>query len=141
MFAPPRMWAATVRAVLFASTIFSAYHAAGARVALVTAKDKLRALLGAGLFYNTGRAICFSSERADQSTEATNGIDDASTWLNRPVPDVYSAELSEFVLAAGIKFLQQRDVGPALCQPTSDSFVRVYAVGTKPSMDVVADDP
>ena len=89
------------------STIFSAYYTAGARVALVTAKDKLRALLGAGLSYNSGRAICFSSERADQSTEATNGIDDASAWLNRPVPDVYSAELSEFVFAAGVKLLTE----------------------------------
>ena len=92
---------------LRASTIFSAYYAAGARVALVTAKDKLRALLGTGLSYNTGRAICFSSERANQTTKAANGIDDASAWLNRKVPDVYSAELSEFVFAAGVKLLTE----------------------------------
>ena len=92
---------------LRASTIFSAYYAAGARVALVTAKDKLRALLGAGLSFNNGRAICFSSERADQTTKTTNGVDDASVWLNRPVPDVYSAELSEFVFAAGVKLLTE----------------------------------
>ena len=76
-------------------------------MALVTAKDKLRALLGAGLSFITGRAICFSSERADQTTKTTNGVDDASAWLNRPVPDVYSAELSEFVFAAGVKLLTE----------------------------------
>ena len=92
---------------LRAPTIFSTYYDAGARVALVTAKDKLRALLGAGLSFDEDRAICFSSERADQATQAANGIDDASNWLGRPVPDVYSGALSEFVLAAGVKLLTE----------------------------------
>jgi len=92
---------------LRAPTIFSSYYAAGARVALVTAKDKLRALLGAGLSFDDDRAICFSSERADQATKAANGIDDASAWLGRPVPEVYSGELSEFVFAAGVKLLTE----------------------------------
>jgi len=92
---------------LRAPTIFSNYHVAGARVALVTAKDKLRALLGAGLSFEDDRAICFSSERADQATKAANGIDDASAWLGRPVPPVYSGELSEFVFAAGVKLLTE----------------------------------
>ena len=92
---------------LRASTIFANYYAAGARVALVTAKDKLRALLGAGLSFDDDRAICFSSERADQATKAANGIDDASAWLGRPVPEVYSGELSEFVFAAGVKLLTE----------------------------------
>ena len=90
---------------LRAPTIFSSYYNAGARVALVTAKDKLRALLGAGMSFDDDRAICFSSERADQATKAANGIDDASAWLGRPVPEVYSGELSEFVFAAGVKLL------------------------------------
>ncbi|MEC8643105.1 MAG: phosphonoacetate hydrolase, partial [Pseudomonadota bacterium] len=92
---------------LRAPTIFSTYYDAGARVALVTAKDKLRALLGAGLSFDEDRAICFSSERADQATKAANGIDDASAWLGRPVPDVYSGALSEFVFAAGVKLLTE----------------------------------
>ena len=91
---------------LRAPTIFSRYHAAGARVAVVTAKDKLRALLGSGLSYDDDRAICFSSERADQATRADNGISDVCGWLGRPVPDVYSADLSEFVFAAGVKILE-----------------------------------
>ena len=92
---------------LRAPTIFAHYYNAGARVALVTAKDKLRALLGAGLSFDDDRAICFSSERADQATKAANGIDDASAWLGRPVPEVYSGELSEFVFAAGVKLLTE----------------------------------
>ena len=92
---------------LRAPTIFSHYYKAGARVALVTAKDKLRALLGAGLSFDDDRAICFSSERADQTTRTANGIEDASVWLGKPVPEVYSAELSEFVFAAGVKLLSE----------------------------------
>ena len=92
---------------LRAPTIFSHYYKAGARVALVTAKDKLRALLGAGLSFDDDRAICISSERADQTTGTANGIENASAWLGKPVPEVYSAELSEFVFAAGVKLLTE----------------------------------
>ena len=122
---------------LRASTIFSAYYAAGARVALVTAKDKLRALLGAGLSFDTGRAICFSSERADQTTKTTNGLDDASAWLNRPVPDVYSAELSEFVFAAGVKLLTdwQPDV---MYLSTTDYIQHKFAPEQKGALDFYA---
>ncbi|QND55147.1 phosphonoacetate hydrolase (plasmid) [Phyllobacterium sp. 628] len=91
---------------LRAPTIFKAYYDAGARVAVVTAKDKLRALLGHGLAFDDDRAICFSSEKSDNSTKAEHGIDNASAWLGRPVPEVYSAELSEFVFAAGVKLLK-----------------------------------
>jgi phosphonoacetate hydrolase len=92
---------------LRAPTLFSKFYEAGARVAVVTAKDKLRALLGAGLKFDEGRAICFSSEKSDQATLAENGIDNASKWLGMDVPEVYSAELSEFVFAAGVKLLKE----------------------------------
>ena len=92
---------------LRAPTLFSKYYETGSRVAVVTAKDKLRALLGDGLKFDEGRAICFSSEKADQATEGDNGIQNASEWLGRPVPEVYSADLSEFVLAAGVKILKE----------------------------------
>ncbi|MGR3454345.1 phosphonoacetate hydrolase [Pseudooceanicola sp.] len=93
---------------LRAPTIFAAFQKAGAKVAIVTAKDKLRALLGAGLKHGQGGAVCFSSERADETTLETNGIENASAWLGRPVPEVYSADLSEFVFAAGVKLLEER---------------------------------
>ena len=90
---------------LRAPTVFKAFYDAGAKVAVVTAKDKLRALLGHGLKFDEGRAVCFSSEKSDTTTKAENGIDNASAWLGRPVPEVYSADLSEFVFAAGVKLL------------------------------------
>ncbi len=92
---------------LRAPTIFSRFYEAGARVAMVTAKDKLRALLGSGLKFDEDRAIAFSSERSGETTKAEHGIDNASQWLGMPVPEVYSADLSEFVFAAGVKLLRE----------------------------------
>ena len=91
---------------LRAPTVFSAFYDAGARVAVITAKDKLRALLGAGLKFDEDRAICFSSEKADKTSLTENGIENASAFMGRPVPEVYSADLSEFVFAAGAKLLK-----------------------------------
>ena len=91
---------------LRAPTIMQVFHEAGARVAVVTAKDKLRTLLGNGLDHASGRAIAFSSERADKATKADNGIDDVLAFVGKPLPEVYSADLSEFVFAAGVKLLQ-----------------------------------
>ena len=93
---------------LRAPTILKAFHDAGATVAMVTAKDKLRLLLSNGLDYATGRAVAFSSERADKATKAQNGIDDVPSFVGRPVPDVYSAGLSEFVFAAGVRLMETR---------------------------------
>jgi phosphonoacetate hydrolase len=113
---------------LRAPTVFKAFYDAGARVAVVTAKDKLRALLGHGLAYDEGRAICFSSEKADTTTVAANGLDDASRWLGRPVPEVYSAELSEFVFAAGVKLL--KEFRPDVMYLTTTDYVQhKYAPG------------
>ena len=92
---------------LRAPTIFSKFYEAGATVAMVTAKDKLRALLGAGLKFDDNRAVAFSAERSGETTKADHGIDNASDWLGMPVPEVYSAELSEFVFAAGVKLLKE----------------------------------
>jgi phosphonoacetate hydrolase len=84
-------------------TILAAFAGAGARVAAVTAKDKLRRLLGHGL-----EGICFSAEQADKTTEAEHGLTDALAFVGRPLPSVYSAELSEFVFAAGVRLLERR---------------------------------
>ena len=91
---------------LRAPTILAAFHAAGAKVATVTAKDKLRLLLSHGLDFRTGRAIAFSSEQADKAVLASNGIDDVVAFVGKPLPEVYSAELSAFVLAAGVRLMR-----------------------------------
>ena len=85
---------------LRAPTILAGLYDAGRKVAMVTAKDKLRLLLSNGLDYASGRAIAFSSERADKATKAENGIEDVTSFVGMGVPDVYSAGLSEFVFAA-----------------------------------------
>lgn len=107
---------------LRAPTVFSKFYEAGARVAVVTAKDKLRALLGAGLKFDDDRAKCFSAEKSDTSTKAEHGQDAASKWLGMAQPEVYSAELSEFVFAAGVKLL--RDWKPDVMYLTTTDYVQ-----------------
>jgi phosphonoacetate hydrolase len=92
---------------LRAPTIFEKYYEQGAKIALVTAKDKLRTLLGNGLKYDDKRALCFSAEKSDQATMEYNGIENINDWLELPVPEVYSADLSEFVMAAGVKLMKE----------------------------------
>jgi phosphonoacetate hydrolase len=98
---------------LRAPTIFAAAGDAGWTVAVVTAKDKLRHLLGAGLVDDGSEkprhsGICFSAEKADQATVAANGIGNVLDLVGKPLPDVYSADLSEFALAAGVELLKGR---------------------------------
>ena len=88
---------------LRAPSVLARLADAGASVAVVTAKDKLRRLLGHGM-----KGICFSSEKADQVSLAENGIDDVLRLVDLPVPGVYSAELSEYVFAAGVRLLETR---------------------------------
>jgi phosphonoacetate hydrolase len=92
---------------LRAPTIFEKFYQEGFKVAVITAKDKLRTLLGNGLKFDDNRAICFSSEKSNQATINQNGIDNVNDWLGMPVPDVYSQGLSEFVMAAGVKILKE----------------------------------
>ena len=123
---------------LRAGTILAAFSEAGAKVAVVTAKDKLRKLLGYGMKLGPGPsphgargdgAICFSSEKAAEATLAENGIDKVVELVGMPVPSVYSAELSEFVFAAGVKLLETRR--PDLMYlSTTDYIQHKFAPGT-----------
>ncbi len=87
-------------------TLLAAFAEAGAKVAVVTAKDKLRALLGHGLTLSSGCVACFSAEKADQATVEINGIGEVLNVVGLALPPVYSAELSEFVFAAGARLLE-----------------------------------
>ncbi|MBV8496068.1 MAG: phosphonoacetate hydrolase [Gammaproteobacteria bacterium] len=88
---------------LRAPTLLAALADAGCSVAVVTAKDKLRRLLGHRM-----RGVCFSAEHADQATLAEHGIERVTELVGLPVPEVYSAALSEFVFAAGVRLVQTR---------------------------------
>jgi len=110
---------------LRAGTILAAFADAGASVAVVTAKDKLRKLLGHRM-----KGICFSSEKAAEATAAENGIENVVKLVGMPVPSVYSAELSEFVFAAGVKLLETRR--PDLMYlSTTDYIQHKFAPGTE----------
>jgi phosphonoacetate hydrolase len=96
-------------------TLLAAFADAGAKVTVVTAKDKLRTLLGHQL-----NGTCFSAEKADAATVALVGM---------PVPSVYSAELSEFVFAAGVK-LMERERPDLMYLSTTDYVQHKAAPGT-----------
>lgn len=119
---------------LRAPTILRTFHDAGAKVAMVTAKDKLRLLLSSGLDYATGRAIAFSSERANIATKKENGIEKVLSYVGLPLSDVYSAGLSEFVFAAGVALLAR--VRPDLMYLSTTDYIQHKAgPGTKVAND------
>ena len=113
---------------LRAPTIFQKYYEQGAKIAIVTAKDKLRKLLSHGLKFNESRAICFSSEKSDQANLNENGIEDVNNWLGMEVPNVYSQGLSEFVMAAGVKILNEFNPN-IMYLSTTDFIQHKYAPG------------
>ena len=113
-------------------TILAAFAAAGAKVAVITAKDKLRKLLGHRM-----RGICFSSERADQVTLAENGIENVLERVGMPVPSVYSAALSEFVFVAGVK-LMETERPDLMYLSTTDYIQHKAAPGTPMANDFYA---
>jgi phosphonoacetate hydrolase len=96
-------------------TLLAAFADAGAKVAVITAKDKLRKMLGHNL-----KGTCFSSEKADAAMVELVGM---------PVPSVYSAELSEFVFAAGVR-LMERDRPDLMYLSTTDYVQHKAAPGT-----------
>jgi phosphonoacetate hydrolase len=98
-------------------TILAAFAQDGARVAVVTAKDKLRRLLGHGM-----SGICFSAEKANETTAGEHGIADGLGLVGMPLPSVYSADLSEFVFAAGVKLMES--VRPEIMYLSTTDYVQ-----------------
>ena len=116
-------------AFLRCGTILAAFAQAGARVAAVTAKDKLRALLGCGLQPARDGSMCFSAEKADRATLDDNGVDGVLELVGMALPSVYSAALSEFVLAAGAR-LAESGSWDLLYLSTTDYIQHQHAPGT-----------
>jgi len=109
---------------LRAPTLLAVLAEAGCKVAVVTAKDKLRKLLGHQL-----RGVCFSAEKADEVTLAEHGIEAVLPLVGMAVPSVYSAELSQFVFAAGVR-LMQRQRPDVMYLSTTDYVQHKHAPGT-----------
>ncbi len=113
-------------------TILAAFSQAGAKVAVITAKDKLRKLLGHRM-----KGICFSSERADQVTLDENGIENVLDRVGMPLPSVYSAALSEFIFVAGVK-LMEKERPDLMYLSTTDYIQHKAAPGTAAANDFYA---
>ncbi|MBC7436341.1 MAG: phosphonoacetate hydrolase [Bdellovibrionales bacterium] len=109
---------------LRAPTLLATLADAGMSIAVITAKDKLRRLLGHKM-----KGICFSAEKANEVTMADNGITDVLGLVGKPVPSVYSADLSEFVFAAGVKIMA-RHRPDVMYLSTTDYVQHKHAPGT-----------
>ena len=105
-------------------TLLAKFADAGAKVVVITAKDKLRRQLG-----NKLDGVCFSSEKADEATLEENGIEDVVELVGMQVPSVYSAELSEFIFAAGVKIMR-RDRPNIMYLSTTDYIQHKHAPGS-----------
>ena len=119
---------------LRAPTIFPAAQRAGRKVAVVTAKDKLRGFFADRLIEAGG--IAFSSERVREASAATHGIADAQALVG-PNPDIYTAEASLYVLRAGVKLIE---AGRAdfLYLSTTDFMQHKFAPEASDSLDFYA---
>jgi phosphonoacetate hydrolase len=117
----------TDASLLRGETLLALLSEAGIAVAVVTAKDKLRKVLGHNL-----NGICFSSEKAGTCTLEEHGIDDVVELVGRPLPDMYSGDLSLFVLDAGLALLKQKRA-QVLYLSLSDYIQHKFAPGTAES--------
>src|SRR5881296_2646299 len=113
--------------LLRSRTILAEFSRHGATVVSITAKDKLRKQLGKDMDL-AGGSVNFSSECADQCTLAEHGIEKVLELVGMELPDMYSPELSLFVLEAGIRLLERR--GPDLLYLSLTDYIQhKYAPG------------
>jgi len=90
---------------LRSETIFPSAARSGRKVAVVTAKEKLRDIFAHGLVEAGG--IAFSSEKASQTSKSVHGIEEAERIVGQPAPAIYSAAASTYVLRAGNALLRE----------------------------------
>ena len=119
---------------LRADTIFPAAQHAGRKVAVVTAKDKLRDIFAAGLIERGG--IAFSSERVMEAEVATHGIAGVEDLVG-PGPHIYSGEASVYVLKAGVALLE-RGLADFLYLSTTDFMQHTYPPEAREALDFYA---
>ncbi len=113
---------------LRAETILAAAANAGRKVAVVTAKEKLRDILSYKL-----KGIAFSAEKADQTTHETHGIQQADKVLGIPTPNIYSAEASLFVLQSGVRLIE-KGMADFLYLSLTDYMQHTYAPDAEESL-------
>ena len=86
---------------LRSGTILAEAAEAGRKVAVVTAKEKLRDILSYKM-----KGIAISAEKANLAQMDTHGIDNVESIVGTATPAIYSADASLFVLKAGVAFIK-----------------------------------
>jgi len=110
-------------------TILAAAARSGRKVAVVTAKEKLRNILS----YNL-EGIAFSAEKAGQAVPETHGIENAEEITGYKTPEIYSADASLFVLRAGVALLE-KGLADFLYLSLTDYMQHTYTPDTPESLD------
>ncbi len=112
-------------------TILCAAAEAGRKVAFVTAKEKLRTVLGDGLVERGG--IAFSTEKLDEARTATHGIEDIPATLGITRPEIYSGDASLRVIEAGA-VLAEKGLADFLYLSTTDFMQHKFAPEAEESL-------
>jgi phosphonoacetate hydrolase len=110
---------------LRADSILAKFSQNGAKVVAITAKNKLAKMLAAGL----RNGITFSAEKANECQATVNGLGDCLKYVGKPLPNEYSADLSFFVLEAGVRILE-REHPDLMYLSLSDYIQHKYAPGS-----------
>lgn len=113
---------------LRAETLLAAAANAGRKVAVVTAKEKLRDILSYKL-----KGIAFSAEKADQAKAETHGISNVEDIVGYKTPQIYSADASLFVLRAGVALIE-KGLADFLYLSLTDYMQHTYAPDTEESL-------
>lgn len=114
---------------LRAETILAAASNAGRKVAVVTAKEKLRDILSYKM-----KGIAISAEKANQAKKETHGIDNVEEIVGYKTPAIYSADASLFVLRAGVAFIE-KGLADFLYLSLTDYMQHTFAPEAKESLD------
>ena len=118
---------------LEAQTILSVFSKLPKKVAVVTAKDKLRQMLNTGL-----EGICFSAEMANEVSVKENGIDNVTEQLmGKPNPGIYDPEISVYCIEAGARLLK-REPFDLMYLTTTDFVQHKYAPDEPEAIDFIA---
>lgn len=113
---------------LRAETLLAAAAKAGRKVAVVTAKEKLRDILSYQL-----KGIAFSAEKASQAKLETHGIENVEEIIGHSTPAIYSAEASLFVLRAGVALIKN-GMADFLYLSLTDYMQHTFAPDTEESL-------
>jgi len=103
------------------------------KVAVVTAKDKLRKMLAHNL-----DGICFSAEFANQATLEDNGIENVEDGLmEKTRPGIYDPYISVYCIEAGVKLLK-REHFDVMYLTTTDFVQHKYKPGSVDANDFLS---